>query len=97
MDTAYYDLTRNVQRRVVQPLFDKRKMPRIPLERAIVFTNGAGCTLRSFNYLFFCNRLPGIDFAGDIVTYYTDSNIEVVLQHTGKKTADQQEMLLRGR
>ncbi|MFS0917769.1 glycosyltransferase family 2 protein [Brevibacillus sp. 179-C 1.1 NHS] len=94
-DTAYDDMVRNVQKRIVQPFSDKRKMPRIPLQSTIVFTNGARCTLHSFNYLFFsASGFAGDISAGSVVTFYTKSNIEVILQHTGKVTTDHQEALL---
>lgn len=94
-DTAYDDMVRNVKRRIVQPRMDKRQMPRIPLQCPILFTNGAGCTLRSFNYLYF----SAVDFqgeiaAGDTVSFYTQSNVEVIVRHTGKFTFNQQEILL---
>lgn len=95
-DTAYDDMVRNVQRRVAGPSADKRKMPRIPLNRDIMFTNGVACTLRSFNYLFFSAKdFRGEITAGDVLTLYTESNLEVVLLYTGKMTANQQEMLLK--
>jgi len=46
--TAYDDMLRNIKRRLKQPLSDKRKMPRILLERQIAFTNGAACKLIDF-------------------------------------------------
>lgn len=95
-DTAYDDMVRNVKRRVAQPTADKRKLPRIPLERTIIFTNGARCTLRSFNYLFFsASDFQGDIAEGDVMTFYTESNLEVVVKHTGKKTDDQREILLK--
>jgi len=93
-DTAYDDMVRNFKKRIVQPLVDKRKMPRIMMACPIVFTNGATCSLRSFNYLFFsASDLQGDIPVGAKVTFYTKSNIEVILQHTGKKVAGQQEAL----
>ncbi|MHA0856963.1 glycosyltransferase family 2 protein [Paenibacillus sp. CMAA1364] len=94
-DTAYDDMLRNVKRRVVQSRSDERKMPRISLQHPVVFTNGTSCTLNSFNYHFF----SASDFQGrisedDVVTFYTKNNIEVIVQHTGKTTADQREILL---
>jgi len=94
-ETVYDEMVRNVQRRVVQPLSDKRKVPRIPLECPIVFTNGVGCTLHSFNYLFFSATGFQSDVsAGAVITFYTKSNIEVILRHTGKTTTGNQEVLL---
>jgi len=94
-DTAYDDIVRNIKRRIVQPVFDKRKMPRIELQSPVIFTNGARCTLCSFNYLFFSvSDLQGDISEGDVVTFITKNNIEVNLRHTGKKTASGNETLL---
>lgn len=94
-DTAYDDMLRNVKKRIVQPRSDQRTMPRISLHLPVVFTNGASCTLRSFNYRFFsATGLQGNFSAGDVVTFYTKSQIEVVLQHTGKTAAGRGEVLL---
>lgn len=93
-DTTYEDMVRNVKRRVARPFADKRKMPRIPLDCPITFTNGTTCTLRSFNYLYFsATDLQGDVRAGDEVTFYSKNGIEVRLQHTGKYTAGKQEAL----
>lgn len=93
-DTAYDDMVRNVKRRIIQPLSDKRKMPRISLQCPVTFTDGTACTLRSFNYLFFsASDLQGGISAGAMFTFYTKSNIEVILQHTGKTTARHHEVL----
>lgn len=93
-DTAYDDMVRNVKKRIAHPFMHKRKMPRIPLQFPIVLTNSTTCTLRSFNFLFF----SASDFRGDIsegsvVTFYTQSHIEVILRHTGKTIAGHQEVL----
>ncbi|WP_053782460.1 glycosyltransferase family 2 protein [Paenibacillus xylanivorans] len=94
-DTAYDDMLRNVKKRIIQPRSDQRKMPRLSLQLPVDFTNHAGCTLRSFNYRFFsATGLHGDIAAGAIVTFYTKSNIEVILQHTGKTTASHREVLL---
>ncbi|GAB6927882.1 glycosyltransferase [Paenibacillus sp. JCM 10914] len=94
-DTAYDDMLRNVRKRIVQPKSDQRKMPRVQLRQPVVFTNGARCTLRSFNYLFFsASGFQGDISAGTQVTFYTKSNIEIILQHTGKTTARHREVLL---
>lgn len=94
-DTAYDDMLRNVKKRIIQPRSDQRKMPRLSLELPVNFTNHAGCTLRSFNYRFFsATGLHGDISAGTRVTFYTKSNIEVMLQHTGKTTANHREVLL---
>jgi cellulose synthase (UDP-forming) len=70
-------------------------MPRLSLQLPVHFTNHAGCTLRSFNYRFFsATGLHGDIAAGAIVTFHTKSNIEVILQHTGKTTANRREVLL---
>ncbi len=94
-DTVYDDMLRNVQRRLARPFLDRRKMPRLPLDYPVIFINGAGCTLRSFNYRFFSatgfqnNGAVGKDFI-----FYTKSNIEIVLGRTGKTTANHEEELL---
>lgn len=94
-DTAYDDMVRNVKRRIIQPLSDKRKMPRISLKCPVTFTDGKACTLRSFNYLFFsASDLQGDIAEGAVITFYTKSNIEVILRHTGKTTAHHHEVLL---
>ncbi|WP_186327904.1 glycosyltransferase family 2 protein [Paenibacillus xylanexedens] len=94
-DTAYDDMLRNVKKRIVQPRSDQRKMPRLSLQLPVNFTNNAGCTLRSFNYRFFsATGLHGDITSGALVTFYTKSNIEVLLQHTGKTTANHREVLL---
>ncbi|PQP84159.1 glycosyl transferase [Paenibacillus sp. PCH8] len=94
-DTAYDDMLRNVKKRIVQPRSDQRKMPRLSLALPVDFTNNAGCTLRSFNYRFFsATGLHGDISPGTVVTFYTHNNIEVILQHTGKTTANHREVLL---
>lgn len=94
-DTAYDDMLRNVKKRIVQPRSDQRTMPRIPLQLPVIFTNGASCTLHSFNYRFFsATGLQGDISAGAVVTFYTKSQIEVILQHTGKTAAGRGEVLL---
>ncbi|RKN85948.1 glycosyltransferase family 2 protein [Paenibacillus ginsengarvi] len=96
-DTAYDDMVRNVKRRIIQPVSFQRQTPRIPLQCPVVFTNGDSCTLRSFNFLFF--SASSFDFKGDtttgnLVTFYTKSNIEVILQHQRKTRSRRQELLL---
>ncbi|WP_372629174.1 glycosyltransferase family 2 protein [Cohnella sp.] len=94
-DTAYDDMIRNVKKRIVQPSPHQRKMPRIPLQCPIVFTNGDSCTLRSFNYLFFSvSDFEGDTMTGTRVTFYTKSNIEVILEHAKKTRARRHELLL---
>ncbi len=94
-DTAYDDMLRNVKKRIVQPRSDQRKMPRVPLQLPVTFTNGASCTLCSFNYRFFsASGLSGGVPGGALVTFYTKSNIEVILRHTGKTAAGHHEVLL---
>ncbi|MFS0724812.1 glycosyltransferase family 2 protein [Paenibacillus sp. 1P07SE] len=93
-DTAYDDMIRNVKRRIVQPVTDKRKMPRVSLQCPVTFTNGSSCMLRSFNYLYFsASDLHGELQEGDVVTFYTTSHIEVALRHAGKKLAKGKEIL----
>ena len=94
-DTAYDDMLRNVKKRMVQPKSDQRKMPRLSLNLPVTFTNHASCTLLSFNYRFFsATDLRGNIAEGAEITFYTESNIEVVLKHTGKTTANRHEVLL---
>ncbi|OUS77605.1 hypothetical protein B1748_07365 [Paenibacillus sp. MY03] len=94
-DTAYDDMVRNVQRRVIQPFSNQRNMPRIPIQCPVVFTNGDRCTLRSFNFLFFsATDFQGDTTTGGLVTFYTKSNIEVILQHTRKTRSRRDDMLL---
>lgn len=94
-DTAYDDMLRNVKKRIVQPKSDQRKMPRLSLHLPVTFTNHASCTLLSFNYRFFsATNLQGKIAEGSEVIFYTESNIELVLKHTGKTTANKREVLL---
>lgn len=66
--------------RIVQPRSDQRKMQRLSLQLPVHFTNGASCTLRSFNYRFFsAKEFHGDIASGAVVTFYTKSNIEVIL------------------
>ncbi|MNC62479.1 hypothetical protein D3C75_1125070 [compost metagenome] len=70
-------------------------MPRLSLHLPVTFTNHASCTLLSFNYRFFsATNLQGKIAEGSEVIFYTESNIELVLKHTGKTTANKREVLL---
>ena len=82
--TAYDDMLRNIKRRLKQPLSDKRKMPRILLERQIAFTNGAACKLIDFNYRYF--SVSGFNTNGsqdNEFIYKTESGIPLILKRTG--------------
>lgn len=82
--TAYDDMLRNMKRRLKQPLSDKRKMPRILLDREIAFTNGATCKLIDFNYRYF--SVSGFNTNGsqdDEFIYKTESGIPLILKRTG--------------
>lgn len=93
--TAYDDMLRNVKNRITQPLSDRRKKPRIAFRYPVVFESGESCILRSFNFQFFsATGLPGKVAAGSLLTFYTASDIEVILRHTGKTAADPNELLL---
>ena len=94
-DTAYDDMLRNVQKRITKPFSDRRKMPRIRINYPAVFTNGADCILRSFNYRFFSAfAFHGHGVEGDLLILHTKSNIEVILRRTGETTANHREELL---
>uniref|UniRef100_UPI0006CF566A hypothetical protein n=1 Tax=Clostridium sp. NkU-1 TaxID=1095009 RepID=UPI0006CF566A len=82
--TAYDDMLRNIKKRLKQPFKDKRKMPRIPMERQITFTNGAACRLVDFNYCYF--SVSDFNTNGsqdDTFIYNTESGIPLVLKRTG--------------
>ncbi len=82
--TAYDDMLRNIKRRLKQPLSDKRKMPRILLDREIAFTNGAACKLIDFNYRYF--SVSSFNTNGsqdDEFIYKTESGIPLILKRTG--------------
>ncbi|MDR2024549.1 MAG: glycosyltransferase [Hungatella sp.] len=82
--TAYDDMLRNIKKRLKQPFKDKRKMPRIPMERQITFTNGAVCRLVDFNYCYF--SVSDFNTNGsqdDTFIYNTESGIPLVLKRTG--------------
>ncbi|WP_349945359.1 glycosyltransferase [Lacrimispora sp. BS-2] len=81
--TAYDDMLRNIKKRLKQPFKDKRKMPRIPMERQITFTNGAACRLVDFNYRYF--SVSDFNTNGsqdDKFIYNTESGIPLVLKRT---------------
>ncbi|CUX58698.1 Cellulose synthase catalytic subunit [UDP-forming] [Clostridium sp. C105KSO15] len=93
--TAYDDMLRNIKRRLKQPLSDKRKMPRILLDREIVFTNGAACKLINFNYRYF--SVSGFNTNGsqdDEFIYKTESGIPLILKRTGIYIRNSSEELL---
>jgi cellulose synthase (UDP-forming) len=93
--TAYVDLLRNMKKRTSRPVSDKRKLPRIPLNKQIAFHNGGACRLTSFNYKYF----SAVDFVAgeskdDRFLYKTVSGIMLVLMRTGKYVKDSSEELL---
>ncbi len=93
-DTAYDDMLRNVLKRLNHPFADQRKMPRIPLNRPVVFTNGAAGTLKSFNYHFFSvSGFQPNGAAGDRFLLLTQNGIRITLIHTGRQTANGKEEL----
>ncbi|WP_024292535.1 glycosyltransferase [Lacrimispora indolis] len=82
--TAYDDMLRNMKRRLRRPFSDKRKMPRIRLEKEVIFANGATCRLVDFNYHYF--SVSGFNDNGsqeDQFIYRTESGIPLVLKRTG--------------
>jgi cellulose synthase (UDP-forming) len=93
--TAYDDLVRNMKKRTNRPVSDKRKLPRIPLNKQIAFHNGGACRLTSFNYKYF----SAVDFVtgeskDDRFLYKTVSGIMLVLMRTGTYVKDSSEELL---
>jgi cellulose synthase (UDP-forming) len=93
--TAYDDLVRNMKKRTSRPVSDKRKLPRIPLNKQIAFHNGGACRLTSFNYKYF----SAVDFVtgeskDDRFLYKTVSGIMLVLMRTGQYVKDSSEELL---
>jgi cellulose synthase (UDP-forming) len=82
--TAYDDILRNIKKRLVRPFSDKRKMPRIQIDRQVIFTNGATCRLMNFNYHYFSvsdfntNESSHTEF-----TYKTESGILLILKRAG--------------
>jgi len=93
--TAYDDLLRNMKKRTSRDVSDKRKLPRIPLNKQISFHNGGACRLTSFNYKYF----SAVDFVtgeskDDRFLYKTVSGIMLVLTRTGKYVKDSSEELL---
>lgn len=92
--TAYDDMLRNIKRRVIQPFSDKRKLPRVRLEKQIVFTNGATCRLRSFNYHYFSAADFHINGSLDEkFVYITGNGIPIILKRTGKTIQRSEELL----
>lgn len=82
--TVYDDMVRNIKQRLKQPFSDKRKMPRIRLDRQIAFSNGAACRLMDFNYRYF--SVSGFNDNGnreDKLVFETESGISLVLKRTG--------------
>ena len=94
-DTAYDDILRNIKRRITRTIRDQRKTLRIALNQPVTFTNGASCTLRSFNYHYFSasDFRPSRKF-NDTFTFFTVNGIKIVLKRTGKKIANTSQELL---
>ena len=93
--TAYDDMLRNMKRRLKRPFSDKRKMPRIRLEKEVIFANGATCRLVDFNYHYF--SVSGFNDNGsqeDQFIYRTESGIPLVLKRTGTYIRRSSEELL---
>lgn len=93
--TAYDDILRNIRKRVSQPFYDKRKQPRIQLDKLVVFADGSSCRLLSFNYLYF----SAVDFQTDkgmdaTYTFTTPAGTVMVLKRTGKYLNQSEEELL---
>jgi cellulose synthase (UDP-forming) len=94
--TAYDDILRNIKKRVTPQLSDKRKLPRIRLNKQIVFTNGASCRLCSFNYQFFSvSEFNDKGLQEDTFTYITENGIPLILKRTGKYIPNIGEELLK--
>lgn len=95
-NTAYDDMVRNVRRRLAHPFADRRKMPRIPLDRPVTFTNGASGVLRDFNYRYFAVADLRQNGGGEgPYVFVSPSGIQVVLQDTGSLAAKKQGELFR--
>lgn len=93
--TTYDDVERNIKKRVTQTFSDKRKMPRIQMDKQIVFTNGATCRFLSFNYLYFSALNFNTRGAKDEeFIYQTESGISITLKRTGKYIHSSLEELL---
>lgn len=93
--TAYDDILRNIQKRISQPFYDRRKQPRIMLDKLVVFTDGSSCRLLSFNYLYF----SAVDFQTEksmeeIYTFTTPAGTSLLLKRTGKYIHNSEEELL---
>jgi cellulose synthase (UDP-forming) len=93
--TAYDDILRNIQKRITQPFYDRRKQPRIMLDKLVVFSDGSSCRLLSFNYLYF----SAVDFQTDkdmeeTYTFTTPAGTPLFLKRTGKYIHNSEEELL---
>lgn len=93
--TAYDDIMRNIKKRISQPVSDKRKMPRIRLDKQITFVNGDTCRLKSFNYSYFSviDLVTGEDKQNRFI-YDTNSGIRLILNRTGKTLRNSSEELM---
>ncbi len=93
--TAYDDIHRNIIKRVRQPFSDRRKQPRIRLDKWIVFTNRATCRLLSFNYRYFSvSDFSDKGSQDENFTYITENGIPFILKRTGKYIRNNSEELL---
>ncbi len=93
--TAYDDMLRNLKKRLKQPISDKRKMPRIRLEKSVVFTNGATCRLVDFNLRYFSvSDFNDNGSREDEFIYRTESGISLILKRTGVNLQRSTEELL---
>jgi cellulose synthase (UDP-forming) len=93
--TAYDDILRNIKKRVIQPLSDKRKSARIQLYYPVTFENGTNCVLRSFNYRYFsASDFSGEDLLENEFTLLTQSKIKILLKRTGITVSKNKEELL---
>lgn len=82
--TAYDDILRNIKNRLKKPFSDRRKMPRIRIDKKAAFTNGAACRLQSFNYSYFSvSDLHVNGTENDEFIYVTESGIKINLKRTG--------------
>lgn len=95
-DTAYDDMLRNLRKRLSRPFADRRKLPRIALNRPIAFTDGTQCVLRDFNYRY----ATVADFrprktAGESFVYVTESGVRLIFRRTGRVFAKGSEELLK--
>lgn len=93
--TAYDDMIRNIKKRFSKTFSDQRKLPRIPVNREIAFSNGATCKVVNFNFNYF--SVLNFDANGneeDQFDYNTEKGIKLTLKRTGKYRQHSVEELL---